>query len=78
MKIAIIGSGIAGNSVGWLLNQHHEITIYEQSGHIGGHCNTVDIPARYGGPATPIDIGFIVHNKANYPNLCACSTMSAC
>jgi predicted NAD/FAD-binding protein len=71
MKIAIIGSGIAGNSAGWLLNQHHEITIYEQSGHIGGHCNTVDVPSRYGGPATPIDIGFIVHNKANYPNLCA-------
>ena len=71
MKIAIIGSGIAGNSAGWLLNQSHEITIYEQSGHIGGHCNTVDIASRYGGPATPIDIGFIVHNKVNYPNLCA-------
>src|SRR4051795_13044858 len=33
--------------------------------------NTVDIASRYGGPPTPIDIGFIVHNKANYPNLCA-------
>jgi predicted NAD/FAD-binding protein len=67
MKIAIIGTGIAGNAASWLLNQSHDITVYEQNDYIGGHANTID-----GGAAhKPVDTGFIVYNEWTYPNLIA-------
>ena len=64
MKIAIIGTGISGLSAAWLLNQKHEITVFEADNRIGGHANTVEIE---GHPA--IDTGFIVFNDWTYPNL---------
>lgn len=68
-NIAIIGTGIAGMSCAWLLNQGHNITVYEQNDRIGGHSNTVEVPTKYG--FTPVDTGFIVYNERNYPNLTA-------
>ncbi|MGB1906528.1 MAG: FAD-dependent oxidoreductase, partial [Spongiibacter sp.] len=29
-KIAIVGTGISGLSSAWLLNQHHDITVFEK------------------------------------------------
>lgn len=69
LKIAVIGTGIAGMSAAWLLNQRHRVTVYEREGRIGGHSNTVDAPSARG--ATPVDTGFIVYNERNYPNLSA-------
>lgn len=66
MKIAIIGTGIAGNSASWLLNKSHDITVYEQNDYVGGHSNTASIS---GHPS--IDTGFIVYNEWTYPNLIA-------
>jgi predicted NAD/FAD-binding protein len=66
MKIAIIGSGITGLSAAWLLNKHHDITIFEANDYIGGHSNTVEIP-----PHPAVDTGFIVYNELTYPNLIA-------
>lgn len=63
MRIAIVGSGISGLGAAWLLQQKHEITLYEKAGRIGGHSNTVVVND------TPIDTGFIVYNARNYPNL---------
>ncbi|MEX0695020.1 MAG: FAD-dependent oxidoreductase [Rhodospirillales bacterium] len=68
-NIAVIGSGIAGMSAAWLLNQGHHITIFEINRRIGGHANTVDVLSEHG--ATPVDTGFIVYNEPNYPNLTA-------
>jgi len=68
-KIAVVGTGIAGLSAAWLLNQRHEITVYEQNDYIGGHSNTTDI--RIDGRTIPVDTGFIVFNPVNYPNLVA-------
>ncbi len=67
LSIAVIGTGIAGLSAAWLLNQNHEVTVYEKDTHIGGHCNTIIVPN--GKISTAIDTGFIVYNEANYPNL---------
>ena len=69
LKIAVIGSGVAGMSAAWLLDQHHDVTVYEQDNRLGGHANTVAAP----GPAGPVavDTGFIVYNAVNYPNLVA-------
>lgn len=68
-KIAIIGTGISGLSAAWLLNPHHEITVYEKEGRIGGHSRTVTV--RHGDRIIPVDTGFIVFNERNYPNLAA-------
>jgi predicted NAD/FAD-binding protein len=67
MRIAIIGTGIAGLSSAWLLNKHHDITVYEADNRIGGHSNTVG--AKIGGDIVPVDTGFIVFNDRTYPNL---------
>jgi predicted NAD/FAD-binding protein len=69
LRIAVVGSGISGLSAAWLLSHRHNVTIYEQSDRIGGHSNTV--LARVEGRLLPVDTGFIVFNRATYPNLTA-------
>jgi predicted NAD/FAD-binding protein len=70
LKIAVVGTGIAGMSAAWLLSRDHEVTVYEAADRLGGHTNTFDAPTR-GGGSTPVDTGFIVYNELNYPNLVA-------
>jgi predicted NAD/FAD-binding protein len=66
-KIAVVGTGISGLGCAFLLNPDHEITVYEKAARIGGHCRTVTVD--YDGKAIPVDTGFIVFNRPNYPNL---------
>lgn len=66
MKIAIIGSGIAGNVAAYHLNKEHDITLFEQNSHIGGHTHTHSIDDANG--KLSIDTGFIVLNDRSYPN----------
>src|SRR6201995_5671638 len=66
-KIAVIGTGISGLGSAYLLNPNHDITVYEKAPRIGGHSRTVTVD--YDGRAIPVDTGFIVFNKPNYPNL---------
>ena len=67
--IAVIGTGIAGMSCAWLLNQAHDVTVYEAADRIGGHAHTVDVAGPQGN--FPVDTGFIVYNEPTYPNLTA-------
>ena len=69
MKIAIIGTGIAGNVSAWHLCKDHDITVFEAGDHIGGHTHTHDIA--YDGTQHAIDTGFIVFNDWTYPNFIA-------
>jgi predicted NAD/FAD-binding protein len=69
MKIAIIGSGIAGNVAGFHLHPEHEITMFEAADHIGGHTHTHDI--EHEGARVAVDTGFIVCNDRTYPNFLA-------
>jgi len=69
LKIAVVGAGVSGMSATWLLAQGHVVTLYEAEPRLGGHSHTVDAPGA-GGPV-PVDMGFIVYNEANYPNLVA-------
>ncbi|MEM7044786.1 MAG: FAD-dependent oxidoreductase [Pseudomonadota bacterium] len=69
MRVAIIGTGIAGLSSAWLLNKAHDITVYEAESRAGGHSHTVVMPTD--GGDVPVDTGFIVYNERNYPNLTA-------
>ena len=66
-KIAIIGTGIAGLSAAWLLNENHDLTVFEADDYIGGHSHTVDVTVD--DLQFPVDTGFIVFNRQNYPNL---------
>jgi predicted NAD/FAD-binding protein len=66
MKIAIIGSGIAGLTSAYLLNRNHEITVFEAGDWIGGHTHTVDV--QVDGQSYAVDTGFIVFNNWTYPN----------
>lgn len=65
MKIAIVGTGIAGNVVAARLRDEHEITVYESASYVGGHTNTVDV--EHDGRTYAVDTGFIVFNDWTYP-----------
>lgn len=69
MRIAVIGTGVAGSVAAWALatGSSHEVLVYEAANRVGGHCATVDVP--FGATAIPVDTGFIVYNDLNYPNL---------
>ena len=69
MKIAVIGTGIAGNVAAWHLCKDHDITVYEAGSHVGGHTHTHDIV--HNGRHHAIDTGFIVFNDWTYPNFIA-------
>ncbi|MFD2640896.1 NAD(P)/FAD-dependent oxidoreductase [Pseudomonas japonica] len=66
MRIAIIGSGIAGLTCARLLSRRHEISVFEASAWIGGHTHTVDVHCQ--GRDYALDTGFIVFNDWTYPN----------
>ncbi|QZI71732.1 FAD-dependent oxidoreductase [Pseudomonas protegens] len=66
MKIAIIGSGIAGLTCAYVLNRRHDIRVYEAGSWIGGHTHTVDVSLN--GETQSVDTGFIVFNDWTYPN----------
>jgi len=65
MKIAIVGTGIAGMTAAWHLHRRHDITVFEGADYIGGHTNTIDVV--HGGREYSIDTGFIVFNDQTYP-----------
>ena len=65
MKTAIVGTGISGMVCGHLLADHHELTVFESSGYVGGHTNTINLDM--GTKNYAIDTGFIVFNKKTYP-----------
>jgi predicted NAD/FAD-binding protein len=67
LRIAIVGSGIAGMATAWLLSKAHQVTVYEKEDRLGGHSNTVEIKKKQ--QTISIDTGFIVYNEVNYPNL---------
>jgi predicted NAD/FAD-binding protein len=69
MRVAVIGSGIAGLASAWLLSRGHDVVLYEASNRVGGHVHTHRV-AMHGQEYT-VDTGFIVHNPVHYPLLTA-------
>ena len=69
MRVAVIGTGIAGNAAAWTLSKRYPVTVYDREFRPGGHSHTVTID--YDGTPLAVDIGFIVYNELNYPDLTA-------
>jgi predicted NAD/FAD-binding protein len=68
MRIAVVGSGIAGLSSAWLAAKAgHQVVVYEKSATAGGHARTLTV--QHGDKEIAVDTGFIVFNDRNYPNL---------
>ena len=66
MKIAVIGTGIAGNVAAYHLAPDHDVTVFEAGSHVGGHTHTHQI--EQAGRRYDVDTGFIVFNNETYPN----------
>ncbi|MEO0973333.1 MAG: FAD-dependent oxidoreductase, partial [Pseudomonadota bacterium] len=65
MRIAVVGSGIAGLTAAHCLHPEHDVTVFEANPRIGGHTNTIDVTI--GARTWPVDTGFIVFNDWTYP-----------
>jgi predicted NAD/FAD-binding protein len=84
MRVAIVGSGIAGLAAAHALAGAHDVDLFEAGAHPGGHVYTVaagglsiasrdSLPASSSaaGGAVAIDMGFIVHSRDRYPQFSA-------
>src|SRR3984885_9448155 len=69
MRVAIVGTGIAGNATARALSKRYPVTVYDREFRPGGHSHTLTID--YDGTPVAVDIGFIVYNELNYPDLTA-------
>jgi predicted NAD/FAD-binding protein len=63
MRVAVIGSGVAGLGAAYLLSRAHDVELFEKDGRAGGHAHTVEHEG------LGLDTGFLVHNTPNYPLL---------
>ncbi len=65
MKIAVIGAGVAGLVSALVLSRQHDVQVFEAAPRPGGHTYTVEL--QHAGRRHPVDMGFIVFNRPNYP-----------
>ena len=70
MKVAIVGSGIAGLAAAHRLQAHAQVTLFEADSYFGGHTHTVDVCLQ-GQQPWGVDTGFLVFNERTYPQLIA-------
>lgn len=67
LRIAVVGTGIAGLGAAYALSRAHEVELFEKEGWAGGHTHTIS--HRVDGRRLALDTGFIVMNERNYPRL---------
>ncbi len=65
-RIAVIGGGIAGMAAAHMLADQNSVVLFEAEPRLGGHARTVIAGKN---KDQPVDTGFIVFNRVNYPHL---------
>jgi predicted NAD/FAD-binding protein len=70
LRIAVVGSGIAGLSAAWLLSEKHDVTIYECAATLGMDAHGVDV-ALDAERSVRVDVPLRVFTETYYPNLTA-------
>jgi predicted NAD/FAD-binding protein len=65
MRIGIIGGGASGLITAWLLQQNHQVTLFEKQDRLGGHANTIEIESK--GERIGIDAGFEFFSDVMFP-----------
>ncbi len=68
-KIAVVGSGIAGLSVAWLLGRYHDVTLYERHDYPG--MGAFNLTYKEGDLEERIDVPLRAFNTCYYKNLVA-------
>lgn len=66
MKIGIIGGGISGLASTWLLEEMHDVTLFEKQNRLGGHAHTIYVPTAEG--EAPVESGFEFFNDTMFPH----------
>lgn len=66
MKIAVVGSGIAGLCTAWRLSSHHTVTLIERRDRVGMDADSLLLPS-----AQTVDVPLRVFHRGYYPTLCA-------
>lgn len=66
MRIAVVGTGIAGLTCAHHLRRRHHVVLFEADARPGGHTHTRDVTVD--GRRVAVDSGFIVCNDRTYPN----------
>ncbi|MFO0604562.1 MAG: FAD-dependent oxidoreductase [Polyangiales bacterium] len=65
MRIAVIGGGVAGLGSAWLLEDEHDVTLFEREPRLGGHVRTVDVPL--GDRVAAVESGFEFFSRSLWP-----------
>ncbi len=74
-RVAVVGAGIAGLATAWHLAgagrgpAQADVVLFESDARAGGHAHTVDVSIE--GITHGVDTGFLVFNRATYPQLLA-------
>jgi predicted NAD/FAD-binding protein len=71
MRVAIVGGGAAGLVTAYLLNGHHELTVFEARSTLGGHVRTLhgNVPCESLDPRLYLDAGVIEFDEHHFPTL---------
>jgi predicted NAD/FAD-binding protein len=69
MRVAVVGTGVAGLTCAHHLRRRHDVVLLEADDRPGGHTHTRDVTVD--GRRVAVDSGFIVCNDRTYPNFLA-------
>lgn len=76
-KIAIVGGGVSGLAASYAFLQNttkYTVDVFESASKLGGHAHTLTVHPKnekvpHSSSGIDVDIGFMVYNDANYPNM---------
>jgi len=68
VRVAVVGAGVSGLVTAYLLDEAHDVVLFEAAPRVGGHTRTVELFAS-DGTIHRVDTGFVVFNEETYPRL---------